>query len=81
MKKSVFDDHEMLKPDKKLNNTQNKRLKNISAHVGGAVKSNSNIPSATYSGTNPYEISDEEVRRRRAIREDREDIQAAFGNY
>lgn len=51
------------------------------SHVGGAMTSSSDVPSTVYSRTNPYEISDEEVRRRRAIRENREDIQAAFGGY
>lgn len=39
-------------------------------HAGGSISSNP---------TNPYEISDDEVRRRRAIRENKEDIAAAFG--
>ncbi len=41
-------------------------------HAGGSINGNP---------TNPNEISDEEVRRRRAIREDKEDMQAAFGSY
>ena len=35
--------------------------------------------SSIFGATNPYEISDEEVRRRRAEREHQEDIEAAFG--
>lgn len=43
------------------------------------MASSTDVPSTVSNSTNPNEISDEEVRRRRAIREDREDIQAAFG--
>ena len=53
----------------KLKN-RNKRLNKKTSHVGGPT---------TYH-TNHYEISDEEVKQRRAAREDREDIQAAFPN-
>lgn len=49
-------------------------MKGIS-HVCGAMISSTN-PS-----TNPNEISEEEVKSRRAAREDREDIAAAFGGY
>ncbi len=58
---------------------RNKRKMKKSFHIGGTVKSNSDVPATIHSSTNPYEISDEEVRQKRAIRENREDIQAAFG--
>ncbi len=68
----------------------NKRLKKKSSHIGGAMTSSSDVPS-TFSNvpsdvpstihTNPNDISDEEVKSRRAARENREDIQAAFGGY
>lgn len=55
-------------------------------HVGGAMAHSSDIPysdvpSAISNHTNPYEISNEEVRKRRTAREDREDITSAFGSY
>ena len=59
---------------------RNKRLNKKSSHVGGAINTSTDIPS-THSSTNPYEMSDEEVRVKRAARENREDIAAAFGGY
>lgn len=55
---------------------RNKRKMKKSSHLGGAV-----ISSTISNSINPYEISDEEVRARRAARENREDIAAAFGGY
>ncbi len=62
----------MSKPKPKSSQRKiNKRLETGTSHVGGP---------ATFTPSNPLDISDEEVRRRRAIREDREDIAAAFPN-
>lgn len=60
---------------------RNKRLMYGSSHVGGGTTNkDSDVPSTIHSRTNSYEISNEEVQRRRIIRENREDIAAAFGN-
>lgn len=67
----------------------NKRLVKKGSHIGGAMVPSSDVPSTitsdvpsmNNSSTNPNEMSDEEVRSRRAARENREDIQAAFGGY
>lgn len=60
---------------------KNKRLYKRVSHVAGAMtRESSDVPS-TIPNTNPYEMSDEEVRVKRAARENREDIAAAFGGY
>jgi len=61
---------------------QNKRLNQRVSHVGGPMISNesSDVPPTFSDTTNPYEISDEEVRKKRAEREDKEDMQV-FGSY
>ena len=63
--------------DKPPKPKRNKRRMQGISHVGGAMVSDSDIPS-TVIHTNPNEISDEEVKTRRTAREDREDIAAAF---
>lgn len=57
---------------KRSKNNINHRLNDKKNHIGGSMISNM---------VNPLDISDEEIKRKRAIREDKEDMDAAFRNY